>query len=224
MRAPSTTRFALLLTLVLTLGVHAAAANTTQRKKPSHATNFSTKTYKNSGAKTYNVKNFAGTKSSAATKSAAHVSAAKNSSAKNSAAAKSVAAGKTPVKTSPAAGKPSAAKSSVAKSSGKKSSKRSGKSGRQRGQMAPTSDRITEIQQALAKNGALNTTPSGKWDDSTTEAMRKFQAAHGLNPSGKLDARSLNELGLGSTTAGIAAPAPSAPRTSAATLPSDIQQ
>lgn len=197
MKAPSATRFLFLLTVVLALGVPAASASTAQRKKTSNATNFGTKTDQHSGVKTYRVKT----------------------------TAKSVAAGKTPVKTSPAAGKSSVTKSSNAKSSGKKSGKRSSKTGRQRGQMTPTPERITEIQEALAKNGALNSTPSGKWDDSTTEAMRRFQAAHGLNPSGKLDARSLNELGLGSTTAGIAAPAPSsAPRTSAASLPSDIQQ
>jgi peptidoglycan hydrolase-like protein with peptidoglycan-binding domain len=221
MKAPSATGFVFLLTVVLALGVNGASAGTAQRKKTSSATNFSTKAYKNSGVKTYGVKTSAGTKSSAA----ASVSTANRSSAKNSATAKAVASGKTPVKTSPAAGKSSVARSSNTKSSSKKSGKRSSKAARQRGQMTPTPQRITEIQEALAKNGALNTTPSGKWDDSTTEAMRRFQAAHGLNPSGKLDARSLNELGLGSTTAGIAAPAPSsAPRTSAASLPSDIQQ
>jgi peptidoglycan hydrolase-like protein with peptidoglycan-binding domain len=50
--------------------------------------------------------------------------------------------------------------------------------------------------------------PNGKWDDETIQAMRRFQAAHGLNPSGKLDALSLQKLGLGSQTAGVAAPTP----------------
>jgi peptidoglycan hydrolase-like protein with peptidoglycan-binding domain len=36
--------------------------------------------------------------------------------------------------------------------------------------------------------------------------MKKFQSAHGLNPSGKLDALTLQKLGLGSQTAGIAEP------------------
>ena len=48
----------------------------------------------------------------------------------------------------------------------------------------------------------------GKWDDQTVAAMRKYQESHGLNPSGKLDARTLNQLGLGSQTAGVAAPMP----------------
>jgi hypothetical protein len=38
--------------------------------------------------------------------------------------------------------------------------------------------------------------------------MKKFQGAHGLNPSGKLDARTLQQLGLGSQTTGIAPPTP----------------
>jgi peptidoglycan hydrolase-like protein with peptidoglycan-binding domain len=99
-----------------------------------------------------------------------------------------------------------AKKSPAARSNahGKRSSKRYRR--RERGQKAPTPDRISEIQQALAKDGFYAGKPSGKWDDSTVEAMRKFQESHGLNPTGKLDAKTLQQLGLGSTTAGIARP------------------
>jgi peptidoglycan hydrolase-like protein with peptidoglycan-binding domain len=90
-------------------------------------------------------------------------------------------------------------------SRGAKSSRRTHKV---KGQAAPTPERIDEIQQALARNGAYEAVTSGKWDDSTTEAMRKFQTAHGLNPTGKLDAPTLQKLGLGSETAGLAAPTP----------------
>jgi peptidoglycan hydrolase-like protein with peptidoglycan-binding domain len=79
---------------------------------------------------------------------------------------------------------------------------------RERGQKAPTPDRISEIQQALAKDGSYAGKPNGKWDDSTVDAMKKFQESHGLNPSGKLDAKTLQHLGLGSQTAGAAAPQP----------------
>jgi peptidoglycan hydrolase-like protein with peptidoglycan-binding domain len=79
---------------------------------------------------------------------------------------------------------------------------------REKGQKAPSSDRITEIQQALGKDGSYASQPNGKWDSSTVEAVRKFQAGHGLNPSGKLDAKTLEQLGLGSHTAGVAPPAP----------------
>jgi len=81
-------------------------------------------------------------------------------------------------------------------------------SARERGQKAPTTDRISEIQTALSKDGSFSGSPNGKWDASTVDAMKKFQQAHGLNPSGKLDAKTLQKLGLGSQTAGLAAPTP----------------
>jgi len=101
------------------------------------------------------------------------------------------------------------AKASASKTSGKSahhSSKKVSSRRKQKGQTAPTPDRISEIQQALAKNGSYTNTPNGKWDDTTVEAMKKFQGAHGLNPSGKLDAHTLEKLGLGSQTAGVAEP------------------
>jgi peptidoglycan hydrolase-like protein with peptidoglycan-binding domain len=79
---------------------------------------------------------------------------------------------------------------------------------RERGQKAPTPDRISEIQQALAKDGSYTGKPNGKWDASTMEATRKFQEAHGLSPTGKLDAKTLQQLGLGSQTTGVAPPMP----------------
>lgn len=79
---------------------------------------------------------------------------------------------------------------------------------RERGQKEPAPERISEIQTALAKDGSFSGKPSGKWDSSTVDAMKKFQESHGLNPSGKLDARTLQKLGLGSQTAGLAPPMP----------------
>ncbi|MDP9338702.1 MAG: peptidoglycan-binding protein [Acidobacteriota bacterium] len=89
---------------------------------------------------------------------------------------------------------------------------------RDKGQKAPTPERVSEIQQALAKDGSFPGSPNGKWDDSTVSAMKRFQAGHGLNPSGKLDAKTLQQLGLGSRTAGIAPPMPSAKVSSASRL------
>jgi peptidoglycan hydrolase-like protein with peptidoglycan-binding domain len=88
-------------------------------------------------------------------------------------------------------------------STGGKSSKRGRK---EVGQKAPTPERVSEIQQALAKDGSYSRTPNGQWDGSTVDAMKKFQGMHGLNPSGRLDAKTLEQLGLGSKTAGIGAP------------------
>ena len=79
-----------------------------------------------------------------------------------------------------------------------------------RAQAAPTPDRIMEIQQALAREGFYSGDPSGKWDDATTAALRNFQSAKGLTPTGKLSALSLQKLGLGSETAGKGAPMPTA--------------
>lgn len=121
------------------------------------------------------------------------------------------AASSAPAKPKSTASKPSA--QTTAKAHVKKTTKHSKR--RERGQKAPTPDRITEIQQALAKDGSFTGTPNGKWNDSTVEAMKKFQAGHGLNPSGKLDALTLQKLGLGSQTAGVAAPLP--PVTSSST-------
>ncbi len=92
--------------------------------------------------------------------------------------------------------------SKYVKSSSRKRTKRV------KGQAAPTPDRISEIQTALAKNGVYEGEPTGNWDGSTSEAMRKFQTMHGLNPTGKLDALTLQKLGLGSETTGVAAPTP----------------
>jgi peptidoglycan hydrolase-like protein with peptidoglycan-binding domain len=78
----------------------------------------------------------------------------------------------------------------------------------ERGQKAPAPERISEIQTALAKDGSFDGKPNGKWDPSTIDAMKRFQEAHGLNPSGKLDAKTLQKLGLGSQTAGLAPPMP----------------
>jgi len=100
----------------------------------------------------------------------------------------------------------SAASSSAKKSHRKRVSRKLSRW--EKGQKVPGADRITEIQQALAKDGSFSGAPNGKWDDTTTAAMRKFQDAHGLNPSGKLDAKTLQKLGLGSQTAGVAAPLP----------------
>jgi murein L,D-transpeptidase YcbB/YkuD len=116
---------------------------------------------------------------------------------------------------------PSPKKSTVPKTGhaghGRKSARRSRT--RERGQKAPTPDRISEIQQALAKDGSYAGKPTGKWDDSTAEAIKKFQESHGLTPTGKLDARTLQQLGLGSGTAGAAPPLPSS-STSRLTPPS----
>jgi hypothetical protein len=73
-------------------------------------------------------------------------------------------------------------------------------------QKAPTADRISEIQSALARSSYYKGDPTGKWDADTVAALEQFQSANGLEPSGKLDAPSLQKLGLGSEIAGVSSP------------------
>jgi hypothetical protein len=79
---------------------------------------------------------------------------------------------------------------------------------REPSQKAPTPERITEIQSALARGGYYDGDPNGKWDANTVAAVEKFQSGHGIESSGKLDAPTLQKLGLGSDIAGVSAPAP----------------
>lgn len=72
----------------------------------------------------------------------------------------------------------------------------------------PGADRTEQIQSALERGGFYSGNPNGKWDGSTQEALRRFQTANGLPPTGKLDALSLQKLGLGSDVAGLSAPRP----------------
>lgn len=101
-----------------------------------------------------------------------------------------------------------ASSSSAAPTSAKKKtpSKKHHKSRREPSQKAPTPDRISEIQSALSRNGFYDGNPNGKWDSVSVAAMQKFQSSNGLDATGKLDALSLQKLGLGSETAGVYAP------------------
>lgn len=104
----------------------------------------------------------------------------------------------------------SAKKKKKAASSKTKGKSRGRVAAKPKGQAAPTPDRIKEIQTALQKDGSYEGEPTGKWDAATADAMRKYQDKNGVNPTGKIDAISLNKLGLGSETAGKGAPMPTA--------------
>ena len=106
-------------------------------------------------------------------------------------------------------------KTSQSTAAGKKSApakpaprKKSTRRRRARGQQAPSADRIKEIQQALAREGHYEGTPTGRWDSASTSALKSFQQANGLDATGKVDARTLQKLGLGSEVAGMAPPRP----------------
>ena len=170
----------------------------------------------------------AATNSKKKTSSNNRTTAAKSSQARNAPKKKSAASGSAKVHnaTSSATNKNSTKVSGKTSSSTtRKSSVRSlaGKKPRkQPGQKTPTVDRVNQIQAALARDGSFQGLPSGKWDDNTVAAMRRFQTAHGLNPSGKLDAPTHQRLGLGSETAGVAAPTPPPGATSRLTSSANI--
>lgn len=65
------------------------------------------------------------------------------------------------------------------------------------GQQAPTADRYTEIERALAERGYLLKEPDGKWDQRSSDALRKFQEEQSLPADGKLSSMSIIALGLG---------------------------
>jgi peptidoglycan hydrolase-like protein with peptidoglycan-binding domain len=120
---------------------------------------------------------------------------------------------------SPQQSSASSAQGSSSTAKKKKSTKKHHNSKREPTQKAPTPERISEIQSALARGGYYQGTPNGKWDSNTVAAMQKFQSENGLNSNGKIDATSLQKLGLGSGTAGVDAPKPAAPPSSAANTP-----
>jgi hypothetical protein len=117
-----------------------------------------------------------------------------------------------------------ASSSTTAKKKKRTSTSKSKRQAKVKGQTAPTPDRIKEIQSALQKDGSYEGEPTGKWDDATMDAMKKYQDKNGFPATGKIDAASLNKLGLGSETAGKGAPAPaatSAPPSSHSVPPAD---
>jgi peptidoglycan hydrolase-like protein with peptidoglycan-binding domain len=64
-------------------------------------------------------------------------------------------------------------------------------------QTTPTPERYRDIQQALASKGYFTGDATGVWDANSVEALRRFQRDQNLEPSGKIDSRSLIALGLG---------------------------
>jgi hypothetical protein len=58
-------------------------------------------------------------------------------------------------------------------------------------------ERATEIQTALIKQGYLTGDPTGRWDGQTVSAMQKLQSDNGWQTRITPDARALIKLGLG---------------------------
>jgi hypothetical protein len=111
---------------------------------------------------------------------------AKKTAAKKKAAPARKSAGtgkKTPVKT--------------ASSHGKKPAAKRGVTWRNR-QTSPSPDRYREIQGALAAKGFLKPEDAtGAWNQTSSDALKKFQTEQNLESSGRINSLSLIALGLG---------------------------
>ena len=93
---------------------------------------------------------------------------------------------------------PSGKASATAKSSNKTSSKkRRKKSARLRGQQKIDSERAEAIQEALIREHYLTGTATGKWNEASEAAMRRYQADNGWQSKTVPDSRALIKLGLG---------------------------
>jgi len=65
-------------------------------------------------------------------------------------------------------------------------------------QLHPDPERYKQIQQALAARGYFKGEMNGVWGDDSVDALRRFQTAQKISDNeGKINALSLNALGLG---------------------------
>jgi hypothetical protein len=80
------------------------------------------------------------------------------------------------------------------------------KTARSRGQHSIDEDRTREIQKALIKEHYLAGEPTGAWDQSSKDAMLKFQADNGWQTKITPDSRALIKLGLGPDHKGLLNP------------------
>ena len=80
---------------------------------------------------------------------------------------------------------------------GKHSKKSKSKSSKSRGQKAIDAERTEQIQEALIREHYMEGKPSGKWDDATQAALRRFQSDQGWQSKTVPDSRALIKLGLG---------------------------
>jgi hypothetical protein len=74
------------------------------------------------------------------------------------------------------------------------------------GQRGIDEQRTVAIQNALIKEHYLSGDPSGKWDDTTRDAMTRYQAANGWQTKLTPDSRALIKLGLGPDHKGLLNP------------------
>ena len=111
------------------------------------------------------------------------------------------------------AASPASTKKTAAKSTAKKGGKKSATNRvtwRNR-QTAPTPERYRQIQEALAAKGYLAPeSVAGVWNQTSIDALKRFQADQKIDSTGKINSLSLIALGLGpKRDAVVLPPAPS---------------
>jgi len=92
---------------------------------------------------------------------------------------------------------PATKASSSSSSHGKITHGRGKKYKRTRGQQKIDGERARQIQEALVREHYLSGDASGNWNQSSEDAMRRFQADHGWQTKTVPDSRALIALGLG---------------------------
>jgi hypothetical protein len=100
----------------------------------------------------------------------------------------------TPAKKSTTTASTTSAKSSTHKG---KRAKTKARSSKKRGQKAIDAERTQQIQEALIREHYMEGKASGKWDDATQAALRRYQADQGWQSKTVPDSRALIKLGLG---------------------------
>jgi peptidoglycan hydrolase-like protein with peptidoglycan-binding domain len=117
-----------------------------------------------------------------------------STSAKKAVPAKTTAKAKSTVTAKSTAAAKSTAKGAKAKTTVSAKSKKPAPT--HYAQQRPTTERYTQIQQALVERGYLPEA-TGDWGPESVEALKKFQAEQRLPSDGKLGSLSLRALGLG---------------------------
>lgn len=124
------------------------------------------------------------------------------------------AGGAVPAKKKKAPVKKATSASTSKRKGASKSASRNGKKGAPQAswrnrQLQPTPDRYKEIQDALAAKGFLRPEEAtGKWDQTSVDALKRFQEEQKIESTGKINSLSLIALGLGPRHDPTAAQAP----------------
>ena len=110
-----------------------------------------------------------------------------------------------PTKKSASSHKSSGSSKSTKSVSSKSKKKKSG-TAVAHGQRGIDSERTRQIQEALIREHYLSGEPTGQWDQSTKDALTKYQEANGWQTKSLPDSRALIKLGLGPDKKGLLNP------------------